>query len=103
MKLQWIKDVNWKQGLKDTDLGKIADLIGIEGFIKLMEEFSKTYVYFTEKPIVEMMKDYILNNYKSGDARDLARKIGVSEQFVFIVASTMNKDPNQIDIFPESK
>ena len=96
MKLEWLKEVDYREDL-NPDQVKIIDLVGFENFIKLQNEFGKTHVYFTEKPIMELVKKFIQRN-SDMNAKDLARKLGMSEYFVSQFRS-QDKDKNQIDIF----
>jgi hypothetical protein len=97
VKLEWLREVEWKEDL-NPDQVKIIELVGFDNFIKLQGEFAKTHVYFTEKPIMELVKKYIQAN-SNMTTKDLARKLGMSEFFVSSELGKREKDTDQIDIF----
>lgn len=49
----------------------------------LLAGVPKIHVYMSEKPLVEAQKKYVAKYYKQGNAKEIAVKLGVSEQFVY--------------------
>lgn len=80
MRLNWLKKVDW-QGSLEGDYGEIAELIGIDNFIKLAESFFKLTISFTSVQFERLAKDYIWANQEM-TVRQLARETGTSERFV---------------------
>lgn len=79
--LNWIKDIDYRKHLTD-DAALIVDECGIDIYIKLTAIFSKTRIYFSTEPILQMKKDYIKKHYGKQSLRELTRTLGVSEEFV---------------------
>jgi hypothetical protein len=79
--LNWIKEIDYRKHLTD-DAALIVDECGIDTYIKLTEIFSKTRIYFSTDPILEMKKEYIKKNFGKNSLRELTRILGVSEEFV---------------------
>jgi hypothetical protein len=80
MKYGWLTKIEWKGKLKGDFLA-VAELIGIENFIRLMETFQKTAVYFSTAPLEPLFKQYILRS-DDMSTKDLARETGASERTI---------------------
>ena len=95
IRTDWIQELEW-QKLLPGEMKEVAEIIGIENTLKLMEKFGKTHVYFTEKPLMEMKRLYIELHLDDEDVRaqDLARCLKVSERFVFQVISEWKSKKN---------
>lgn len=81
----WIKELNFTKHLPD-EYNDMIDVIGVDKFLELLERFSKTSIYFSEKPFERLKREYILKNGQS-EPKELARKLNVSERFVYGVRS----------------
>lgn len=80
MRLGWLRKIDW-QGSLEGDYAEIAELIGIENFIKLAESYFKLTVSFSSVQFEKLAKDYITQNDELS-VRQLARETGTSERFV---------------------
>ncbi len=80
--LDWLEEIEFKD-LLTGDMKLIADRCGEDVLKALMEKVPKIHVYMSEKPLVEAQKRYIEQNFKQGNAKEIATKIGVSEMFVY--------------------
>lgn len=80
--LDWIDEIEYKD-LLTGDMKLIADRCGLDVLKSLLTHLPKIHVYLSEKPLVEMQKRYIKKNYKQGNAKQLAARLGVSERFVY--------------------
>jgi Mor family transcriptional regulator len=102
IRTDWIQELEW-QKLLPGEMKEVAEIIGIENTLKLMEKFGKTHVYFTEKPLLEMKRLYIGLHLNDEDVRaqDLARMLNMSERYVFNVIAELKKevDQAQLNIF----
>lgn len=81
MNYNWIKETNWEENL-EGNLKIMADIIGIDLLINLFEKFSKSYVYFSEKELFKLKKEYVLK-YQNLRASSIAKTLNTSETFVF--------------------
>jgi len=96
--MDWIKEINYKKYLTG-DLKDLEEIVGIDLFIKIMERFSKTAIYFSEKPLMEMKQEYIRKKYGEIKEKEIARKLGVSERLVYKIGSQRYIPKNQMDLF----
>lgn len=101
MKLDWIKETEWEDILTG-DMREMADLVGIENFIKLLERYGKMQVHFSTKDVSRLKQNYIQKYFESGNAKMLARKLETSERFVHLAVQSEKTD-NQIDIFDKEE
>ena len=105
-KTELVNEVEWEKILSG-ELKEVAELIGIENTLKLLERFGKTHIYFTDKSLLELKKLYILAHCEEDmGAKDLARLLKVSERFVFqVISESRNKRgddklaANQLNVF----
>lgn len=93
----WIKEVDYDKVLTG-DLSVIADVLGIDALIKLWSRFGKTTIYFSEKPIDQLRRQYI-KQHKDRPVKELARKLDVSEMFVYNVLNENSVKANQVGLF----
>jgi len=100
--LEWINEIDLNEVLSGYLL-ELAEIIGAEAAVNLAERFKKTTLYFSEKPLDDLKRIYIRKNYPAITARQLARKLGVSERFVFEVVSGTGKNENQLGMFEENQ
>lgn len=86
MNNNWIKEIDYLKYL-DKDLKILCEIVGIDKFLEIIEIFGKTTIYFTNRPIVEMKKEYIRQKFGMIGNKELAREIGVSERLVHKIGS----------------
>lgn len=60
----------------------MVDECVIDTFLKLTSIFSKTRIYFSTEPILEMKKEFIKKHIGKYTTRDFTRILNVSEEFV---------------------
>ncbi|MCE1189460.1 MAG: hypothetical protein LWX56_09990 [Ignavibacteria bacterium] len=80
MRLAWLKKIDWERTLRGDNL-EIAQLIGIDNFIVLAENFMKLNVYFALGEFEQAAKEYIKLNTEI-ESKKLARELGVSQRYV---------------------
>lgn len=80
----WLEEVDLNQHL-DSNSQLIVEECGTDVYLKLVNLFAKTQVYFSMEPITKAKQDFILRNRDKLNARDLARILCVSESFVYRV------------------
>lgn len=96
--MDWIKEIDYSKYL-DGDLKLLAEIVGIDNFIKLFKVFSKTAIYFSERPLMEMKQEYIRKHYGIISEKELARLLGVSERLVYKIGAQKITMNNQQDLF----
>ncbi len=82
----WIKELDYKNEFTD-EYNEIIELVGFENFLKLFARFKKSNIYFSEAPINQLRKKYIMKYYndlreKNVSIKKVARLLGVSERFI---------------------
>lgn len=80
MRLSWLTKIDWKHRL-EGEYSEIAELIGIDNFIKLAESFFKLSISFSSVQFERLAREYIISQEEQS-TRQLAREIGTSERFV---------------------
>ncbi|MEJ5351933.1 MAG: hypothetical protein WHS65_10100 [Melioribacteraceae bacterium] len=95
---EWYKEIDYKKFL-DGDMKLLEEIIGIDKLMKLFEIFSKTAIYFSEKPIMEMKQEYIRKKFGSIPEKQLARLLNVSERLVYKIGSQKITLNDQIKLF----
>lgn len=100
MENEWIKEINYQKYL-DGDLKILAEIIGIEKLCELYKHFSKTTIYFTERPIMEMKQEYIRKKYGYINEKKLARMLDVSERLIYKIGSEKYINKEQQELFDE--
>jgi hypothetical protein len=83
----WYKKIDLKKYL-NGDLLEIYDIVGDDLFMKLMERFGKTSVYFSEKPIMDAKIEYIKKHYGERTEKEMARELKVSERLIYKIGSS---------------
>lgn len=83
---------------------EIAEVIGIEGMLKLVEAFGGNAIYFPQKKELLRQKTYraIYREYDGTNIRELATRYGVSERTVYNLVQDRickgNKIPGQMSL-----
>jgi len=87
MKVEWIKELSKEEIEKalEGDLELVYSLCGLDMLLSLWEHFSGMNIYVSTKPLRVLQRSYIKKNFTGGNIKELARKLGVSEKFVYIV------------------
>ncbi len=98
--MDWIKEIDYNKYL-DGDLKIIVDTVGIDNFIKLFKIFSKTAIYFSERPLMEMKQEYIRKHFGQKSEKELARELGVSERLVYKIGAQKITLNNQQNLFED--
>lgn len=98
--MEWIKEMDYKKHF-DGDLLILLEIIGIDKLIKIYEVFGKTSIYFSEKPIMQMKREYIKRHFGLINDRELARKLGVSQRLIYKIAKEKVSNINQGKLFDD--
>ena len=85
LNLSWIKTVTNPEHHLEGDTRLIAEECGIESLIKMYEIFNKTSVNFSESHLKDLKKQYVREYFDGNNAKQIARKLGVSQRFVYEV------------------
>jgi len=72
--MDWIKEIGENPDLYlNGDMKEIADIIGFENLIKLICKFNKTTVYFSEKALFNLKKQYVLQK-RGEDPKEMQKR-----------------------------
>jgi hypothetical protein len=93
-----MKQINNIEEYLTGDYKQIVSLIGVESFIKLLDYYSKTAIYFSVQPIIPLQKQFILQN-KDKSPKEIARVLNCSERFVYSVMTENDLHESQLNIF----
>ncbi|MBK7106858.1 MAG: HTH domain-containing protein [Ignavibacteriae bacterium] len=77
-------------------LKQIYEIVGLEKFIELYNNFEKTYVHFSTKPFINGIKKFILIN-KDQSAKELAKSLNVSESYIYKTIQEQNKSYEELN------
>jgi Mor family transcriptional regulator len=88
----WTKYIT-KADLPNVELKLVADIIGMETTINLMEELAGTFINFPKTALNKCRNQFICEEYDgSKESRmALAKKFGVTERYIIKVASYYRK------------
>ncbi|AJA42397.1 hypothetical protein AJ85_05730 [Alkalihalobacillus alcalophilus ATCC 27647 = CGMCC 1.3604] len=96
----------WMHKLKVEDLPEVyqnlAQVIGVDGVIKMTQEFGGTYMYIPKVDgLLRVARDQkIAEAHKNGDSiRKLAREFGISDSRVRTILNEYALDQNQLALF----
>jgi len=101
MNYDWVKETNYEEKFPE-EYKAIINEIGLDNFLKLFRLFAKTPIYFSERPIYELKKEYILK-HKNKPPRELARILGMSERGVYKILNETGFAPEQMNLFNPPK
>lgn len=80
----------------NEDMASLAELVGMESTLKIMESFSGVGLYVPKGGLKKTIERYILDNYDGTNARKLALRTGMTERFVYSLLERHRvPDPNQ--------
>lgn len=90
--MNWMKDININE-VKDIDSNSklIIKELGIDTLIKLTEMFGKSSIYFSEKIIYRMKRQYVIQHREQMTVKEMSRKIGVSEKFIYNIINDIKQ------------
>lgn len=80
--LDWLDEIEWED-LLNSDMRLIREKLGDGVLKKMLIELKSIHLYVTDKPINEARKRYVGQHYNGRNAKELAVKLGVSEQFIY--------------------
>jgi len=95
---------DWLDGISIEDLPpqyrEMAEIVGLENTLKLAEHFGKSGFYFRSlEPLIARKKEeYIRKNFNGRNHRELARRTGYSERWVYEILKRKEEQP---DMFTE--
>lgn len=90
--MNWMEDININE-VKDIDSNSklIIKELGIGTLIKLTEMFGKSSIYFSEKIIYCMKRQYVIQHREQMTVKEMSRKIGVSEKFIYNIINDIKQ------------
>ena len=80
-KLDWMKEVEWKEGLTE-DLRLVFSVCGEDAVLALLEHLAGHHIFISSSPVKEAQRKYIEKFSARKSTRRLAFEIGASERFV---------------------
>lgn len=82
----WIKELDLDK-IQDVDINTelIIKNCGVDVLLQLTEMFGKSSVYFSEKVLYSLKKEYIVQNKDLYSVKDLSRILNVSKRYVYAV------------------
>ena len=86
----FVKELNYKKHFNDDEL-RIIEIVGIDKFLALLEEFKKRSVYFSTERIEVMKREYVLKNKKM-PVRELVKATGFAEGTIYSILRNDNSD-----------
>ncbi len=81
MNYTWLKEVKDTTVLPD-EYQEIIDLIGLDNFIKLLNEFDKSAVYISGKKLLPLLIQFIKQN-KEIPTKKIARMLNLSTRYIY--------------------
>ena len=91
MKLDWMKEVDWKEGLTE-DLRMVLSVCGEDAVFALLERLAGHRFYVSTAPIRGAQRKYVQKFAGQKSARSLALITGASEGFIRQALSEMEND-----------
>ena len=90
-KLDWMKEVNWKEGLTE-DLRMVLSVCGEDVLLALLERLPGHRIHVSTIPLRKAQRMYVRKFAGRKSAREIAVQIGASLSFVQKTLSEMEKD-----------
>jgi len=84
--MDWIKEFTIEELQKELngDMMLVIDACGVETFCSLIQGgIVGMSIYLGGKPLFNLKRSYIRKNYNGSNVKDLAKKLGVTERFVY--------------------
>lgn len=82
--MSWYNEINHKDFLDET-AQRIVEIVGLDKYFELVEEFGKSQVYFSEVASLNMKREFIRQNSDRYSIREMAKLLDVSESWVYKV------------------
>ncbi len=98
MKLEWIKSIPEYEKFFNEDARWIINRFGIDGYLDMLEHFSKNQVYFSTKSILDLKKEWAVRN-KNIDYNEAARTLDVSIKTIY--NWRQETGPENLNLFEE--
>lgn len=85
---KWAQDVRMED-IKNTTLAELAELVGLETMLRIVETYSGSVIYIPKADsVIGSIRDrHIREEYDGTNSRRLAIKYNVSESWVFRIAN----------------
>lgn len=96
MKYDWVHDIDLR-GISGEFL-ELVELIGVENTLKLYERFGKQQLYFSEKPLTQLKRLYILK-HRHLAPKELARRLNLSEREIYYILQEHGINDRQHELF----
>ena len=82
----WVQELDLSK-LQDVDSNTelIIQNCGVDVLLQLTELFGKSSVYFSEKVLYSLKKEYIVQNKDLYSVKELSRILDVSKRYVYAV------------------
>lgn len=100
MKYEWIKSIPEFEKYFGDDHRLIIDMVGTDNYLKLLEHFSKTGIYFGSASINALKKEWTLKN-KEVPPNEAARTLDVSTKTIY--NWRQEAGPDNYDLFEEEE
>lgn len=81
---KWYIQLDYRAFLDETAI-RIVEIVGLDKYFELVEEFGKSQVYFSEVASLNMKREFVRQNRDRYSTRELARLLDVSESWVYKV------------------
>jgi len=90
--VDWIKELSEKEieEFLEGDLQIVYQYCGLEALCLLWENLSGLNIYISTKPLRALQRLYIKKHFNGINIKELARKLKVSEKFVYNVINDGN-------------
>ena len=91
MKLDWMKEVDWKEGLTE-DLRIVLSACGEDAVLALLGRLNGHRLHVSATPVREAQRRYVKKFAGQKSMRKIAFETGASESFVQRVLSEMDNE-----------
>ena len=91
MKLDWMKEVDWKEGLTE-DLRMVLSVCGEEVLLTLLDRLAGHRLYISSAPIKQAQKKYVQKFAGQKSPQRLSLVTGAPEGFVRRILSELEND-----------
>lgn len=88
-----------RRGDLNDDMQQIADIIGMDAFINLLDSFQGNSVYFPKTALGNTLKRFIVANRRKYTPRELSSLTGLTEVYVYEILRDHRNDPRQEEMF----
>ena len=91
MKLDWMKEVDWKEGLTE-ELRMVLSICGEDVLLALLERLPGHRIHISTVPLRKAQRKYVAKFAGRKSVREIAVQIGASVPFVQGVLSGMDNE-----------